>query len=734
MFIAHSSSLRSGMARRSQKTFAELAGRYDECLQAPSSTRTLPKIRCIGQHFEATKMATGDSDRIHDPSKRYETLQVALHLIDQGLTVFDADLRLVAWNNTFLRLLDFPPELAYFGAPFESFMRYNADRGEYGSEDPDRSVAERVAAARTFLPHQFERTRPNGRVLLVRGEPLPGHGFVTLYSDVTDQRYYEGRIRRQNAELEERVLERTAELRASNQRLLEASETNKQIASALRRSEERLRLITDTIPALIGYFDRQCEYQYANRGYHDWFGVAQDEMTGRSIASVLGAEAFATVKPYIARALTGEQVTFEYEVGLRDGRKAQARTSLVPERSVDGQVTGCFELTFDISEQKRTQAALVQAQRREAIGQLAGGMAHDFNNILTVVVGNLSALCDERPGDADVTEYVEPALVAARRGAELIKGLLAYSRQHPLEPRAVDVGSLVQRIGKLVHRSLPENFRLDLDVPPEPVLAMVDMHELENALLNLLFNARDAMPSGGAIHVAASLQAVDESAGAGLQLSPGFYVRIDVIDEGVGMDDRTIARAFEPFFTTKGVGQGSGLGMSLVYGFVKQSGGSVSLDSRPRGGTTVSMLLPRAEEGALQEPELVQDTEPLPFRRVGIALLVEDDAQVRRVVRRHLIGIGYAVIEAADGAEGRQILDSVPDIQLVLTDVVMPGGVDGRELARYAHEQRHIAQVMLMSGYAAGQIEMPGIPLLPKPFTKAQLAAALASIAEVPSS
>jgi signal transduction histidine kinase/CheY-like chemotaxis protein len=563
-----------------------------------------PRIRA-NRTDPLQSMAHDGSDRILDPSQRYETLQVALHLIDQGLTVFDADLRLVAWNLTFLRLLEFPPEMAYFGAPFESFMRYNADRGEYGTADPDRAVAERVAAARSFAPHQFERTRPNGRVLLVRGEPLPGsHGFVTLYSDVTDQRYYEGRIRRQNAELEERVLERTAELRAINQRLVEAS-----------------------------------------------------------------------------------------------------------------------------AEQKRTQAALVQAQRREAIGQLAGGMAHDFNNILTVVIGNLSSLCEERPAEPDVADFVEPALVAARRGAELIKGLLAYSRQQPLEPRAVDVGPLVQRIGKLMRRSLPENLQLTIWGHPEPLAAMVDAHELENALLNLLFNARDAMPGGGAIEVHVDAQALDEAAAGALQLPPGPYVRIAVRDQGVGMDDATIARAFEPFFTTKGVGRGSGLGMSIVDGFVKQSGGHITLDSRAGAGTTVTMLLPCTPAGAAPAPEPAGTTASdtgAPPARAGVALVVEDDAQVRRVVRRHLVALGYAVIEAADGVEGRRMLDGVGEIDLLLTDVVMPGGVDGRDLARYARERRRVPQVLLMSGYASGDADAIGIPLLPKPFTKGQLAAALA--------
>ena len=554
-------------------------------------------------------MANGGSDRILDPSQRYATLQVALHLIDQGLTVFDADLRLVAWNITFLRLLEFPAEMAYFGAPFESFMRYNAERGEYGPTATDSAIAERVAAARSFTPHQFERTRPNGRVLLVRGEPLPdSHGFVTLYSDVTDQRYYEGRIRRQNAELEERVMERTAELRAINQRLLEAS-----------------------------------------------------------------------------------------------------------------------------TEAKRTQAALVQAQRREAIGQLAGGMAHDFNNILTVVIGNLSSLCDERGADEMIADHVEPALAAAHRGADLIKGLLAYSRQHPLEPRAVDVGALVHRIGRLMSRSMPENLQLAMHVAAVALDAMVDGHELENALLNLLFNARDAMPCGGTIEIHASSCEMDGEGARALQLAPGAYVRIAVRDHGVGMDDATAARAFEPFFTTKGVGQGSGLGMSVVDGFAKQSGGHVSLLTGPGAGTTVTLLLPSApagtaaaDEAAAAGPEAGAGPVPGAARHAGMALVVEDDAQVRRIVRRHLMALGFAVIEAADGVEGQRMLANIADIDLLLTDVVMPGGVDGRDLARFAREVRRVPQVLLMSGYASGDTEVAGITRLDKPFTKAQLAAALA--------
>ncbi|MEY2875336.1 MAG: hypothetical protein RLZZ373_2707, partial [Pseudomonadota bacterium] len=225
--------------------------------------------------------------------QRHELLQAGLDLLDQGITVFDADLRMVAWNQAFLRLLDFPPALAHVGSPFESFIRFNAERGEYGPGDVDALVAERLQRAQAFQSHATERNRPNGQILAVRGEPLPHDGFVTLYTDITAQRRYERVIREQNAELERRVAQRTAELQTSNRQLRSAHEANQQITAALRRSEERLRLITDTVPAMIGYFDRDEVYRYVNKGYADWFGHSKDRVLGRSIAEVVSPQVYA---------------------------------------------------------------------------------------------------------------------------------------------------------------------------------------------------------------------------------------------------------------------------------------------------------------------------------------------------------------------------------------------------------------------------------------------------------
>ena len=503
--------------------------------------------------------------------RRYESLRAALDLIDQGFTLIDGDLHLVAWNKTFLRLLDFPPEMGYVGAPLASFLRFNAERGEYGSGPPQTAIDERMQTARAFEHHQFERTRPDGTVLLVRGVPVPGHGFVTLYSDITAQRCAERLIRDQTLLLESRVAERTNEL---------------------RRSEAQMRLITDSIPALIAYFDRDGVYRYLNRGYHDWFGLDTANPGAVSAKESFGGAADAAIRHELARALAGEAVTYEYETVVIGGAKVLARTTLIPERGADGTVAGCFELTFDITAQRHAQQMLVQAQKMEGLGQLTGGLAHDFNNILTVVLGNLGALSDARGGDAVVAGFVQPAIEAARRGADLIKGLLSFARQQPLQAQATDVGPLIGSTDRLVRRSLPENLQLDTAAGAAPLWAWIDAHQLQNTLLNLVLNARDAtqtpVQAEGRIGVHASAQALDAAAAAALQLAPGRYVRIDVSDNGAGMDGATLARVFEPFFTTKRAGLGTGLGLAMVYGFVKQSGGAVHIRSAVGQGSTVS--------------------------------------------------------------------------------------------------------------------------------------------------
>ncbi|MEY4756323.1 MAG: hypothetical protein RJA34_1221 [Pseudomonadota bacterium] len=667
---------------------------------------------------------------------RYEALQAALDLIDQGITLINEDLQMVAWNRTFLRLLDFPDELAYLGAPFEGFIRYNAQRGEYGPGDPELQTQQRVAAARAFTVHEIERLRPNGTVLSVRGVPVPGHGFVTLYSDVTDQRRDERLIREQNTLLETRVAERTAELRDSNAQLRHALGENEAIAHSLARSEAQMRLITDSIPALVAYFGSDRRYHYVNRGYRDWFGLDPTHPKLITAREYLGPDTYARIRPHVMRAIRGEAVTFEYDVATLHQGTRVARTSLIPDITTEREVVGCFELTFDITDERRAQEQLARAQKMEALGQLTGGLAHDFNNILTVVLGNLSALAELPALQPYAAHYVQPAIEAAQRGSNLIKGLLSFARKHPLESRQTDLHSVVHETHQLLRHTLPDTLALRVVPGSVPLLVQLDPNQLQNALINLVLNARDATDGRGEVLITSEPVALDALAARALQVPAGNYARLKVQDNGCGMDQATLMRVFEPFFTTKAPGQGTGLGMSMVYGFVQQSDGSIDIRSEPGVGSCVAMLFPLNDPGTPQAGESpggdvpggeIQATaaeaasDSRDTHQTSLALLVEDDAGVRQLVRRQLLDLGFSVLEAENATEAIDILNSIEGVQLLLSDVVMPGTLDGRDVARHALALGRIPRVVLMSGYVPDQQPIDGIALLSKPFSRAQL-------------
>lgn len=530
-----------------------------------------------------------------------------------------------------------------------------------------------------------------------------------MYTDITEQRHYENLIREQNSELEERVIHRT---------------------EALRRSEAQMRLITDTIPALIAYFDGSRTYRYANRGYCEWFNKSIEEVVGESIDEIIGKRALDSVKHHIAQALSGEQVTYEYAM-MRNGAKVHARSTLVPEFNPEGLVVGCFVLSFDITEQKKLQAALIQAQKMEAIGQLSSGIAHDFNNLLAIIIGNLNLLIDQTAGQPTLRELAEPALDAGKRGAELVQRLLSFSRQQPLRPKIIDINHLIRDITPLLDRSLPSRIKLQINLIESDLIARIDAHQLENALLNMVVNARDAMPDGGNISIHTSTMNVTEHTSGEFDVQVGEYIRIDVVDNGVGMESEIVSRIFEPFFTTKDFGQGSGLGLAMIYGFVKQSGGGIMVQSEVDHGTSMSILLPKSDI-AIEEITVHDNDQPTISREGQLVLLVEDDSAVRQVVRKQLLELGFPVIEAASATEARNLINQISEISIVLTDVIMPGSQNGREMATQAKINNPALHVVIMSGYEELETSTDktteAIATLRKPFTKKQLAAALGRV------
>jgi nitrogen-specific signal transduction histidine kinase len=391
-------------------------------------------------------------------------------------------------------------------------------------------------------------------------------------------------------------------------------------------------------------------------------------------------------------------------------------------------------LSVNITDLKNAQAALVHAQKMEAVGQLTGGLAHDFNNLLTVVIGNLVTLQERYPDNTDIGEYVVPALKASRRGASLIKRLLTFARKQPLALRSVNMADLVNETVILLKRTLPANITVATTPVEEPVYAMTDTQQLENALLNLALNARDAMPDGGQLLIGAKCVQLGQAQVADFDVAPGRYVALSVSDTGTGMDAATQARASEPFFTTKRFGSGSGLGLSMVYGFAKQSGGGIRIQSALGEGCVVTLVLPCQGDDAD-----AADTAPglrhladRPGAQRALVLLVEDDPDVRRVIRLQLVGLGYPVIEADHAADALLLLASVPTVGILVSDVVMPGGMDGRALCRAARQCAPHVKALLISGFSGGKAASAqgasDFPLLKKPFTATELQHALESL------
>ncbi len=391
-------------------------------------------------------------------------------------------------------------------------------------------------------------------------------------------------------------------------------------------------------------------------------------------------------------------------------------------------------LAVEAKERERVEAQLRQLQKMEAVGQLTGGIAHDFNNMLAVIIGGLN-LVQRRlaRGDADVGRYVEAAMDGATRAATLTQRLLAFSRQQPLQPEPLAVNDLVAGMSEMLRRTLGDEVRLETVLAGGLWKTKADAGQLENALLNLAVNARDAMPEGGRLTVETANAHLDEAYACDNDAKPGQYVLIAVTDTGTGMPPEVAARAFDPFFTTKGVGKGTGLGLSQTFGFVKQSAGHIKIYSESGHGTTFKVYLPRLfEEAAAAEMRRRPPLDLVHGRPEEIVLLVEDEDRVRLVSADALRELGYTVIHAGSGDEALALLRIHPDVTLLLTDVMMPG-MNGRELAERVQAERPAMKVLFATGYTRNAIVHngvldPGVNLISKPFTLEQIATKIRSV------
>jgi PAS domain S-box-containing protein len=500
----------------------------------------------------------------------------------------------------------------------------------------------------------------------------------------------------------------------------------------LEEREARLRSVLETAPDPIITIDERGIIQSFSRSGESVFGYAAEELIGRSVSLLMPAQHRDKHDGYIERYLeTGEKRI----IGI--GRQVEAQRkdgTIIPIELAVGEVKIGGTRTFtgfvrDLTGRVKMEQELRQAQKMEAIGQLTAGVAHDFNNLLTVISGNLEML--ERrlkdPGDRGI---LNEAQEASKLGAELTGRLLAFGRRQPLNPKVTDLNALTGDMAELLKRSLGESVETEIRLAPNLPLVLVDPGQIANALLNLAINARDAMLEGGRLVIETGRIAIGaEDAAAYAELAPGSYVTLAVTDTGTGMTPEVRQRAFEPFYTTKGPGAGSGLGLSMVYGFVKQSGGHVTIYSEIGLGTTVRLYLP--EHGG--ESQSAREKTAIPRHRLPagkVILVVEDNERVRDVSVRHLKELGFVVIEAGNGSAALTIIERGEPIDLLFTDVVMPGGMSGIELAHEAQLRRPGLKVLFTSGYAEpaalkGGLLTANVDWLAKPYSISGLEAKL---------
>ncbi len=669
------------------------SGAYDY-LRKPLYTEEM--LAVLARCGEALAMREANDAAEEALRRERRLLFDAIESVADGFALFDSEDRLLLHNNRLLAILECISDQLAPGMKFEDLVRSAVTRGAVRAAEGrvDEYVQERMERHRQPRG-PFEVEMGDGQLLMVEDRITADGGRVVLYSDITARRHVE---------------------------------------KALHESESRFGNMVANVPGIVFQLEkntgRDAAFHYVSPSVTKllgldpgmvianpslWFDLVHPDDRPGFDASL--ARATQAMEPWV----------WEGRMVPRSGGAWWCQGAARPKQLADGGIlwNGIF---LDVTERKALEEQLLQSQRLKIIGQLSGGVAHDFNNLMLSAILNIEAAMETGDLSEDVLDALQRSLNSLANAKELTLRLLAFSRQQTLNPCATDVNALVSEVCSLAQRAIGEDTSLDVRLEDNLGNAMVDPRQLENALINLVFNARDAMSSGGELTLATrSVELGEADADALDDVHPGHYVMISVSDTGTGMSRDVVERAFEPFFTTKEVGAGSGLGLSMVYGFLKQSRGHVSLESTPGKGTTVTLYLPRtAAGGDRRDRGRPRKREDMPGGNETV-LVVEDEPSVRAVVVSLLKKLGYEVIEAGDGQEALERLDEVDGVDLLFTDIVLPGGMTGQDVADEVAKRRPGAKFLFTSGYAAGALDeggriAQGAELLPKPYPMKVLA------------
>ncbi len=620
--------------------------------------------------------------------QRNKAMTVAgLNLIAQALSIYDKDLKLAVCNRRFQEMFSLPDELVAPGAGFDDTIRYIASKGEYGEvEDIDALVQSRVEQALAFEPHYLERERPNGEVISVEGAPLPGGGWVAVYTDITRTKKQEALLRTRSAELSDQLLAHAEELSATNRKLAATITALEEAKHQLTEMEARTRLTTEMMPAHIAHVDGDGHYTYTNRRLSAVFPGRPSDIIGQHISQVLGPYLFGCVEPHLLEAYAGVSTVFEV---TEDHDSRRIRVSLTPDEK-----GGVFVLSMDVTEETQARVALQQSRRRAMAAQMTSGLAHDFSNLLTIILG-MQAKLEKTNLSAEASELVKATVSAAQRGGRLLNRIADMTGSRTPRPEATDMHRLLDEMKVLAGPSLPQGIGLSVLDNTRDGPLLLDPGMLQDALLNLILNARDAIGTNGQITVAA-------------HTIGRTWLEITVSDTGPGFSTEALEKALNPFFTTKG-SEGSGLGMPMVYDSVKLAGGDMQIGNTPVGAS-VTLRLPYR---------------PAPAVGGGLALLVEDTEELRATFRDMLIELGYSVIEATSADEAMALAADIEGITLILSDIRLHGEATGIDLFDRLRGSR--LPIVLMTSLPADdslhQLALSRCPVLHKPFTSDQLAA-----------